>query len=1118
MKKLLKQKISIMVLLFSFFLWMLPTDALANSGKDRVFGQNRIETSIEISKKGWKSGADNVFITYGYDFADALTVTPLAKKYNGPILLSGKNGLDNNTIKEIQRLNPKKVFILGGEKVLSKNTEAQLKKIKIANIERIFGNNRYETALKVSEKLNNTDMLFISNGQAYADALSIASIAAQKECPILYTNSKEIPKAITNYISKVKPSKIYFVGGNKVIEDSVLKTVKKAERISGENRYDTNKNALLKFNNEISYENVYFACGNNFADALSVSPMAALSKSPIILTGEKLDKGLEKVINDNITSTSKLTIVGGEKVVAKNALDGINDNFEKIELKKDNEVFGEDKKIAEIKGDIIVTGNNVTLNNVKLAGNLILDPGEKGTVNVKNTVCKNIIVKSGDVHSINLTNTDSENLIVESKNNVSIKLYEDSKINNTKVKCDAILKNTKGSFGKVEISGKKDDNHNVEFVGKFDKEVVITCDSNIKCDEISAVKVDIKDKDAKVKLEGNMENVTVVNCDNVLVSGKIDNISAANKSKVEIENNTKVNKAIALDSSKIIIKDGASVSLIEKNKNASIEGKADKVIEKDNPSSGGVIGGNEGDKPKAGEFTFIISKNGSPIKTKTLKVEEKKNAMQYLKENADAKDNQGFIYEIDGLKNMSFEKLTDEEVKSGILGKDWFIYLNGSKTPVGAAGVKVKEGDTLTFDYREWDWHDLVAPDYDGAMPLKIHMHDLPFDEETFEEHGVVGQAFRVGASCVYQKVYGATVKVDDEVVGTTDRNGNLQVTINTAGEHTITIEKEDGKASTVVNFIDNNTGGNAGDKPKDEEFTFVISKNGSAIKTKTLKVEENKNAMQYLKENTDAKDNQGFIYEIDGLKNMSFEKLTDEEVKRGILGKDWFIYLNGSKTPVGAAGVKVKEGDTLTFDYREWDWHDVVAPDYEGSMPLTFTMSGVRRGKVEAGKTIKVVVSCVYQKVYGATVKIDGSSVGVTGRDGIVETSITEVGKHKITVEKDGGIVEKYIEVIPKKGTTNPGDKDKETLVFTKSVNEITLTIKQLKDNKITFNIVENKNSSDIPVTIKVLDEKSNLAYIDQHSLSNGKCELSTILENGKFNGACKIGKTLIDFKFEIK
>ncbi|WDU83788.1 hypothetical protein [Caloramator sp. Dgby_cultured_2] len=39
-----------------------------------------------------------------------------------------------------------------------------------------------------------------------------------------------------------------------------------------------------------------------------------------------------------------------------------------------------------------------------------------------------------------------------------------------------------------------------------------------------------------------------------------------------------------------------------------------------------------------------------------------------------------------------------------------------------------------------------------------------------------------------------------------------------------------------------------------------------------------------------------GFIKEINGIASIPQNELTQEDIQKGILGYDWFIYLNGKK------------------------------------------------------------------------------------------------------------------------------------------------------------------------------------------------------------------------------
>jgi putative cell wall-binding protein len=155
---------------------LLPTHVDAASLSKRLAGSNRYETGAKIVQEGW-TNSDYAVIASGEGFADALCAAPLAKKYNAPILLTGKDNLDLNTEYELKSLNVKNVFIVGGSGVVSDNIKNELNSMGIATT-RIYGQNRFETSLQVAKSLGDASGVVVTNGFGFADALSIAPVAA----------------------------------------------------------------------------------------------------------------------------------------------------------------------------------------------------------------------------------------------------------------------------------------------------------------------------------------------------------------------------------------------------------------------------------------------------------------------------------------------------------------------------------------------------------------------------------------------------------------------------------------------------------------------------------------------------------------------------------------------------------------------------------------------------------------------------------------------------------------------------------------------------------------------------------------------------------------------------
>ncbi|TYS69896.1 hypothetical protein FZC76_06625 [Sutcliffiella horikoshii] len=282
---------------------------------DRLSGQSRFETAVQISMAGWYE-ADTVVLANGLNFPDALAGGPLAYAMDAPILLTRPETLHASTKEEILRLGAKKVVILGGKAAVSEKVENQLKALDI-KIDRISGTDRYETAKKIADRLGSQhDEVVVVNGKNFPDALSIAPYAAMNELPILLVAPDKVPASTKSVLSKA--SETLVIGGYAAIGKSLEKDFPNHTRISGANRYETAANVIEEL--EMDPMHVFVANGRGFADALTGSVLAGYFGSPLLLVNpdeapEATMMAVEKYDINNFT------ILGGEASVPEFVVD-----------------------------------------------------------------------------------------------------------------------------------------------------------------------------------------------------------------------------------------------------------------------------------------------------------------------------------------------------------------------------------------------------------------------------------------------------------------------------------------------------------------------------------------------------------------------------------------------------------------------------------------------------------------------------------------------------------------------------------------------------------------------------------------------------------------------------
>lgn len=155
----------------------------------RYAGQNRYTTAVCVSYGTWwdhnEPGedllkADSVVLARGDQFPDALAGGPLAAYVNGPLLLTAPDKLLPEVKAEIQRvLAPGgKVFLLGSTRSLSAGVNSAITAMGYQT-ERLAGGNRFETAIKIAERMPTTNLFFVTTGMNFPDALAAGEYAAQ---------------------------------------------------------------------------------------------------------------------------------------------------------------------------------------------------------------------------------------------------------------------------------------------------------------------------------------------------------------------------------------------------------------------------------------------------------------------------------------------------------------------------------------------------------------------------------------------------------------------------------------------------------------------------------------------------------------------------------------------------------------------------------------------------------------------------------------------------------------------------------------------------------------------------------------------------------------------------
>lgn len=294
-------------------------NAEAISSVDKIQGKDRYETAAKIAEK--QNYTTAILVNSDKSLADGLSASGLSGTVDAPILLTKKESIPNVTLDKLKGVT--KVYIIGGVGSIDESLEAQLKE-KGIDVVRIGGNNRIETSYNVAKEINNIQpvkkVVFTNAYKGEPDAMSVASVAARDNSPIVLTDGTSVDESSITF--DIKAVESYAIGGVSAISDKLVRDTN-STRLGGIDRFDTNKKIINKF--YPGAKNFYIAKSHNLVDALTGSAIA--KDMPIVLVNDKSDKTILK-------NASKVVSLGGidRKVINQSvhATNGIfiNQNME----------------------------------------------------------------------------------------------------------------------------------------------------------------------------------------------------------------------------------------------------------------------------------------------------------------------------------------------------------------------------------------------------------------------------------------------------------------------------------------------------------------------------------------------------------------------------------------------------------------------------------------------------------------------------------------------------------------------------------------------------------------------------------------------------------------------
>lgn len=284
----------------------------------RIAGTDRYSTSADISATIEDEAGDieTLVVASGENFPDALAAAGLTHNDGATpaaILLVESDSIPAGVLAQMNRIDDTvtQVYVVGGEAAISDDVVADIEDIfGDASVDRIAGDNRYETAIRVADEIGHDGTVILASGTSFADAITVGAWASTNATPILLANADGLPTETEDELSDLIDGgdgvvdRVIIVGGTAAVgsveEDLVDMGLAPAgvSRVAGANRYATNlqwnvENFSTSFftpkaltsDESLNLNGVtqLYASGANYPDALAAAPLAAELGAHVIL-------------------------------------------------------------------------------------------------------------------------------------------------------------------------------------------------------------------------------------------------------------------------------------------------------------------------------------------------------------------------------------------------------------------------------------------------------------------------------------------------------------------------------------------------------------------------------------------------------------------------------------------------------------------------------------------------------------------------------------------------------------------------------------------------------------------------------------------------------------------
>lgn len=280
--------------------------------------------AVDISQQRFPDadGVSHVVLSRDDRYADSLAGSALTG--DGPLLFTEPDSLDPASAEEIERvLEPGGlVYLLGGTAAISPETEQTLRD-RGYDVQRLAGETRIETATEIAfevRRLHPGEELLLARDDGWADSITGGAIAAERNVPVLVTDSERLSPAVEWFIAADEPSTTTLLGGTAALSAAIEASVPNPQRVAGTDRTGTAAAVATTLWGEDGEGEREFVVTNGLAEdgwayGFASAGLAADEDAPVLLVTDEVTEPTTDLVSTCGEPEVGLTVVGDGEAV-----------------------------------------------------------------------------------------------------------------------------------------------------------------------------------------------------------------------------------------------------------------------------------------------------------------------------------------------------------------------------------------------------------------------------------------------------------------------------------------------------------------------------------------------------------------------------------------------------------------------------------------------------------------------------------------------------------------------------------------------------------------------------------------------------------------------------------